>query len=47
MPAVRTAIADAQAADIVGGSAQQFDDFIKSELKRWPAVVREAGINAE
>ena len=47
VPAVRTAIVNAQAADIVGGSAQQFDDFIKSELKRWPAVVKEAGIKAE
>jgi tripartite-type tricarboxylate transporter receptor subunit TctC len=47
VPSVRTAIADAQAADIVGGSAQQFDDFIKSELKRWPEVVKAAGIKTE
>jgi tripartite-type tricarboxylate transporter receptor subunit TctC len=46
-PTVRTAISDQQAADIVGGSAQQFDDFIKSELKRWPEVVKAAGIKAE
>src|SRR5438445_5562095 len=31
--AVRTAIAETQAADIVGGTPQQFDAFIKSELK--------------
>jgi len=44
---VRTAISDQQAADIVGGSARQFDDFIKSELKRWPEVVKAAGIKTE
>jgi tripartite-type tricarboxylate transporter receptor subunit TctC len=47
VPAVRTAISEAQAADIVGGTAQQFDDFIKSELKRWPEVVKTAGIKVE
>jgi len=47
VPSVRTAITQAQAADIVGGSAQQFDAFIKSELKRWPEVVKAAGIKAE
>ena len=47
VPSVRSAIANQQAADIIGGSAQQFDDFIKSELKRWPEVVKAAGIKAE
>ena len=47
VPAVRSAITGAQAADIVGGTAQQFDDFIKSELKRWPEVVKAAGIKQE
>ncbi len=47
VPAVRTAITEAQAADVVGGTPQQFDDFIKSELKRWPEVVRTAGIKPE
>jgi tripartite-type tricarboxylate transporter receptor subunit TctC len=47
VPAVRTAITEAQAADIVGGTPQQFDAFIKSELKRWPEVVRAAGIKPE
>jgi tripartite-type tricarboxylate transporter receptor subunit TctC len=46
VPAVRTAITGPQAADIVGGTPQQFDAFIKSELKRWPDVVKAAGINA-
>ena len=44
---VRTAITDPQAADIIGGTPQQFDAFIKSELKRWPEVVKAAGIKAE
>jgi tripartite-type tricarboxylate transporter receptor subunit TctC len=47
IPGVRTAIADAQAADIVGGTPQQFDAFIKRELKRWPDVVKAAGIKSE
>ena len=47
VPTVRTAITQAQAADIVGGTPQQFDAFIKSELKRWPEVVKAAGIKSE
>jgi tripartite-type tricarboxylate transporter receptor subunit TctC len=43
-PAVRTAITETQAADIVGGTPAQFDAFIKSELQRWPEVVKAAGI---
>ena len=34
-------------ADIIGGSAQQFDAFIKGELKRWPEVVKALGLKAE
>ena len=47
MPTVRTAITELQAAEVVGGTPQQFDAFIKSELKRWPAVVKAAGIKPE
>ena len=47
VPAVRSAITEAQAADIVGGTPQQFDAFIKSELQRWPEVVKAAGIKSE
>ncbi|HYG54438.1 MAG TPA: tripartite tricarboxylate transporter substrate binding protein [Burkholderiales bacterium] len=47
VPQVRTAITEAQAADIVGGTPQQFDAFIKAELKRWPEVVKAAGIKPE
>ncbi len=46
-PTVRTALTEAQAAEIVGGTPQQFDAFIKGELKRWPEVVRAAGIKPE
>jgi len=46
-PAVRAAIADGQSADIVGGTPQQFDAFIKGELKRWPEVVKAAGIKPD
>ena len=45
-PLVRKALEDAQAAQVVGGTPQQFDTFIKSELKRWPEVVKAAGIKA-
>jgi tripartite-type tricarboxylate transporter receptor subunit TctC len=47
VPAVRSAITEAQAADIIGGTPQQFDAFIKSELQRWPEVVKTAGIKSE
>jgi tripartite-type tricarboxylate transporter receptor subunit TctC len=47
VPAVRMAISETQAGDIVGGTPQQFDAFIKSELQRWPAVVKAAGIKPE
>src|SRR6476646_9781278 len=45
--AVRAAITESQAAEIVGGTPQQFDAFIKSELRRWPEVVKAAGIKTE
>jgi len=47
VPQVRNAISEAQAAEIVGGTPQQFDAFIKGELKRWPEVVKAAGIKPE
>jgi tripartite-type tricarboxylate transporter receptor subunit TctC len=47
VPAVRSAITEGQAAEVVGGTPQQFDGFIKSELKRWPEVVKAAGIKVE
>jgi tripartite-type tricarboxylate transporter receptor subunit TctC len=47
VPSVRNAITETQAADIVGGTPQQFDAFIKAELKRWPEVVKAAGIKPQ
>ena len=47
VPAVRAAITGPQAGNIIGGTPQQFDDFIKGELKRWPDVVKAAGIKVE
>jgi tripartite-type tricarboxylate transporter receptor subunit TctC len=47
VPAVRTAITETQAGDIVGGTPAQFDAFIKGELERWPAVMKAAGIKPE
>jgi hypothetical protein len=45
-PAVSAAITGAQAAEIVGGTPQQFDIFIKSELTRRPQVLKAAGKTA-
>jgi hypothetical protein len=47
MPTVRSAITEAQGAEIVGGTPQQFDAFIKGELKRWPEVISAARITAQ
>ena len=47
VPKVRAAITGPQAAEIVGGTPQQFDEFIKGELKRWPEVVKAVGIKSE
>ena len=47
VPAVRSTITGPWAAQIIGGTPQQFDVFIKNELKRWPEVVKAAGIKPE
>jgi len=47
VPSVQRAITELQAADIIGGTPQQFDAFIKSELRRWPEVVKTAGIQPQ
>ncbi|MBX9778141.1 MAG: hypothetical protein K2Y71_27475 [Xanthobacteraceae bacterium] len=44
VPAVRTAIMETQAAQIIGGSPSDFDNFIRDELTRWPEVIASAGI---
>lgn len=41
---IRKAIAEAQFAEIIGGTPAQFDTFLKGELKRWPETVAALGI---
>jgi tripartite-type tricarboxylate transporter receptor subunit TctC len=36
-----------QGADAVGGTPEELDRVVKSELKRWAAVIRDAGIKLE
>jgi tripartite-type tricarboxylate transporter receptor subunit TctC len=36
-----------QGADAVGSSPEELDRVVKSELKRWAAVIRDAGIKLE
>jgi tripartite-type tricarboxylate transporter receptor subunit TctC len=45
-PGVRKSIAEAQFAEIVGGTPAEFDAFIKAELKRWPEAVATLGLKA-
>jgi tripartite-type tricarboxylate transporter receptor subunit TctC len=47
VPAVRSTITGPSAGNIIGGTPQQFDEFIKAELKRWPDVVKTVGIKPE
>jgi len=47
LPAVRTAISQAQAAEVVGGSPKQFDDLLKAEQKRWPELIKSVGIKVD
>jgi len=47
VPSVRSTITGSWASSIIGGTPQQFDAFIKSELQRWPEVVRKAGIKPQ
>jgi len=47
LPKVQAAITGPQAADIVGGTPAEFDAFLKSELKRWPEVVKAAGLKPQ
>lgn len=47
LPAVRTAISQAQAAEVVGGSPKQFDDLLRAEQKRWPELIKSVGIKVD
>jgi hypothetical protein len=44
---VKTAISQSQAAEVVGGSAKQFDELLKAEQKRWPELIKSAGIKID
>jgi tripartite-type tricarboxylate transporter receptor subunit TctC len=46
MPDIRKNFAD-QGADVGGGSPAAFDAFIRDEIARWGAVMKEAGIKPE
>ena len=47
LPEVRKAVADSQAGTVVGGTRQEFADFLKAEYARWTPVIREGGIRTE
>src|SRR5713101_7717151 len=36
-----------QSADVIGGTSEELDRVVKSELKRWAVVIRDAGIKLE
>jgi tripartite-type tricarboxylate transporter receptor subunit TctC len=46
LPEVRQKLLE-QGADAVGSSPEELDRVVKSELKRWAAVIRDAGIKLE
>jgi len=46
LPEVRQKLLE-QGADAVGGTAEELDRVVKSELKRWAAVIRDAGIKLD
>ena len=46
LPEVRQKLLE-QGADAVGGTAEELDRVVKSELKRWAEVIRNAGIKLE
>jgi tripartite-type tricarboxylate transporter receptor subunit TctC len=46
MPDVRKSLSE-QGADIAGGSPAAFDAFMREEMARWGAVIKQAGIKPE
>ncbi|MDO9711566.1 Bug family tripartite tricarboxylate transporter substrate binding protein [Paracraurococcus lichenis] len=46
-PAVREAAVGRQAAEIVGGTPEQFGTFIRGEIARWTPLIRALGLRAE
>ncbi len=47
MPDVLARISQQGSAEIVGGSPEQFGDFIRAEVAKWAQVVKETGVKAE
>ena len=46
-PAVAASVRDRQAADVVGGTPDQFSAFIQAEIARWTPLIRSLGLRAE
>ena len=46
MPDVKSRFQE-QGVEPVGGTATKFDDQIRAEIKKWAAVVHDAGIQPE
>lgn len=46
-PELRASLERVQFAEILGGTPERFGDWIRAEIARWGAVVREAGIRVE
>lgn len=46
VPSVREHLAS-QGADTIGGTPQQFADYIRAEIPKWAKVIRESGAKAE
>ena len=47
MPDVLARISQQGSAEIVGGSPEQFGDFIRAEVAKWASVVKQAGVKVE
>jgi tripartite-type tricarboxylate transporter receptor subunit TctC len=47
MPDVLELLSQKGSAEIVGGTPEQFDEFIRAEVARWASVVKKSGIKVE
>ena len=46
-PDVRARIATSGGIDIVGGSREQFAEYLRSELRKWKRIAQESGVKAD
>jgi tripartite-type tricarboxylate transporter receptor subunit TctC len=46
-PDTRTALEAQGSVELVGGTKEQFGDFIKAEIAKWASIVKQAGVSAE